>query len=217
MKCEKCGSEIAEGASFCPSCGTRAVPTMQLPTCGKCGEPIADGTKFCAKCGSSAVVQDLKCRKCGADIPVGTKFCPGCGSSVQHGGATSVSGDDPLSSAMKGVVPENATYEYFVQGVTKKYADFSGRARRREYWFFQLIWLLVCVFAGWLPFLGQILTLALVVPDIAVTTRRLHDVGKSGWWQLLSLVPVVGVIVVFVWTIKDGDPQTNRFGPNPKA
>ena len=191
-------------------------PHCPAPTCGKCGEPIAVGTKFCAKCGSPAIVQDLKCRKCGADIPVGTRFCPACGAPAVHGGAPSAAAN-PFTSATQGNLPADAAYQYFIQGVTKKYADFSGRARRREFWFYCLFEFIACIVLGFIPFVGQLVALALLVPGLAIQARRLHDIGKSGWWQLIGLIPLVGAIVLIIWDVKDGDPGTNQFGPNPKA
>ncbi len=112
----------------------------------------------------------------------------------------------------------------------KKYADFSGRARRSEYWFFALFFILICiglVFIDGLigtvrPEVGiGILTglfiLAMLVPSLAVTVRRLHDTDRSGWWYFIQLVPLVGPIVLFVFTVQDSQAGANRFGPNPKA
>lgn len=111
----------------------------------------------------------------------------------------------------------------------QKYADFNGRARRSEYWYFVLFGVIVNIVAsilnsilrlptipggsGLLPFL---LWLALVVPGIAVVTRRLHDTGRSGWWQLISLT-CIGIIVLIVWLIQDSQPQPNKYGPSPKG
>ena len=112
----------------------------------------------------------------------------------------------------------------------KKYADFSGRARRKEYWFFVLfniiisIVLTVCdVFVGTysasasIGILSGIYTLAVLIPGIAVTVRRLHDTGRSGWWILIVLVPIVGWIVLLVFMLIDSQPVQNAYGPSPKA
>ena len=112
----------------------------------------------------------------------------------------------------------------------KKYADFSGRARRREYWFFVLfniivsIVLTVCdVFLGTysaaasIGILTGIYTLAVLIPGIAVTIRRLHDTGRSGWWILIVLVPIVGWIVLLIFMVIDSQPGQNAYGPSPKG
>jgi uncharacterized membrane protein YhaH (DUF805 family) len=104
-----------------------------------------------------------------------------------------------------------------------KYADFSGRARRSEYWYFWLFLVLadvvVSVVAGaiHLSFLSYLVSLALIVPSLAVGVRRLHDTGKSGWWLLIALVPLVGVIILIVFLATDTSPAGDRYGPSPKA
>ena len=113
--------------------------------------------------------------------------------------------------------------------VLKKYAQFSGRARRREYWMFYLVNVLIVfclVFlerllgilqANGLGLLTGLYILLLILPTLAVGVRRLHDTGRSGWWMLLALVPIIGPIVLFVFSVLDSEPGDNRYGPNPKA
>ncbi len=79
-----------------------------------------------------------------------------------------------------------------------KYADFSGRARRSEFWYWYLFSIIVSSFASWVPFVGGLMNLALVIPQLSVGARRLHDIGRSGWWLLLSIVPgLVTVVLAF--------------------
>ena len=107
----------------------------------------------------------------------------------------------------------------------EKYAVFSGRAGRREYWLFLLLNVLVCL-AGTivdavlyprLHLAETAATLAFLIPNMAVTFRRLHDIDRSGWWFLLILVPVIGWIVLLVWHLKPSTPGPNRFGPHPSV
>jgi uncharacterized membrane protein YhaH (DUF805 family) len=107
----------------------------------------------------------------------------------------------------------------------KKYATFSGRARRSEYWYFVLFNSLIfiglaivdaVVIGSKIGVLGTIFNLATLVPSLAVFFRRLHDTGRSGWWWLIVLIPILGWIVLLIFLIKDSDPGDNRFGPNPK-
>lgn len=114
----------------------------------------------------------------------------------------------------------------------KRYADFSGRSRRKEYWMFTLFTFLVGIVAGLLGVLlggtnesgpsGIFLVLvgipilALLIPSIAVTVRRFHDQDKSGWFYLLALIPYVGGIIVLVFMCLEGTRGPNRFGPDPK-
>ena len=114
--------------------------------------------------------------------------------------------------------------------VLKKYAVFGGRARRKEYWYFvlfnALIGIVLAIVDGvtgtlvpgaGIGLLGGLYSLAVFIPGFAVTVRRLHDTGKSGWWLLIFLVPLVGVIVFLVFMVKDSQPGENRYGPNPKV
>jgi uncharacterized membrane protein YhaH (DUF805 family) len=98
----------------------------------------------------------------------------------------------------------------------RKYADFTGRAVRPEYWYFVLFVLIVQIILRFIyaP-LSILFALAVLVPQIAVGARRLHDTGRSGWWLLLGLVPIVGAIVLIVWFCQKSEPIANRFGPPP--
>ncbi len=101
-----------------------------------------------------------------------------------------------------------------------KYVTFSGRACRSEYWFFALFVVIVDVVANVVDaaagtsLLGVIIGLALFLPNLAVSVRRLHDIDRSGWWVLLGLIPVVGWVIVIVWACTRGTPGPNRFGPD---
>ncbi|MGN0846769.1 MAG: DUF805 domain-containing protein [Kiritimatiellia bacterium] len=105
----------------------------------------------------------------------------------------------------------------------KKYATFSGRARRKEYWMFILFNFLAYVVAGALDamFGGGLITglycLAVFLPSFAVFVRRLHDTNKSGWWILISLVPVIGSIWLLIILLSDSSLGSNKYGSNPKA
>ena len=112
--------------------------------------------------------------------------------------------------------------------VLRNYAVFDGRARRKEYWMFVLANIIIGVIAGFIAgilgsFLGMIVnimvvlyTLAILIPSIAVGVRRLHDTGRSGWWILIGLIPLIGAIVLIMFTIQDSAPGENEYGPNPK-
>ena len=109
-----------------------------------------------------------------------------------------------------------------VRHALSNYATFSGRARRSEYWWFSLFSALVGI-AGLVvdlvldtSFVNLLVTLALFLPGLAVSVRRLHDIGRSGWWLLIALVPLVGIILLLVWYCQDSQPQPNAHGPSPK-
>ena len=80
-----------------------------------------------------------------------------------------------------------------------KFADFEGRARRSEFWW----WYLFTVLIGWIPYIGWLASLVFLIPSLAVGARRLHDTGRSGWMQLLMLVPCVGNIILIIWWCED--------------
>lgn len=113
----------------------------------------------------------------------------------------------------------------------KRYAEFNGRSRRKEYWMFVLLtfglYIVAAIIDGILGLGGSvagaygplmlIVALGLLVPSIAVGIRRLHDLDKSGWWLLIGLVPIVGPIVLIVFFVMEGTRGPNRFGLDPKA
>lgn len=103
------------------------------------------------------------------------------------------------------------TFGESIKTCFSKYAEFSGRAARSEYWWFELFCLLVIVGAGMVnETLSNLVSLALALPSLAVGARRLHDIDKSGWWQLLYLIPVIGWIVVIYWAAQPAR-EPNRF------
>lgn len=113
--------------------------------------------------------------------------------------------------------------------VWKKYAVIGGRARRREYWMFSLFHVFVLFVLAAIDgslegiftdrefgLLSGLYMLAGLIPSIAVTVRRLHDVGYNGFWIFTSFIPFVGSLILLVLCVLDSEPHTNRFGPNPK-
>ncbi len=111
--------------------------------------------------------------------------------------------------------------EWYIS-VLKKYSVFNGRARRKEYWMFVLISGLISIFLQFIDrnvgtqYLALIYGLAVLVPSIAVSVRRLHDIDKTGWWLLVGFIPIVGCLVLIYFFIIDGKQGTNRFGESPK-
>jgi uncharacterized membrane protein YhaH (DUF805 family) len=109
-----------------------------------------------------------------------------------------------------------------VRSVLSQYANFTGRARRSEFWWFYLAQVIASIVAGIIdgvigyPIFQIVVGLGLLIPLLAVGARRLHDTGKSGWWQLIGIVPLVGIILLIVWWAQDGHPAPNQHGPSPK-
>lgn len=107
-----------------------------------------------------------------------------------------------------------------VTTVLSKYAVFTGRAVRPEYWWFFLANVILSIILTFVdrailgfPLLGPIASLGLLLPGIGVSVRRLHDIDKSGWWLLIGLIPIVGAIILIVWLVQTGTAGPNRFGP----
>jgi uncharacterized membrane protein YhaH (DUF805 family) len=112
--------------------------------------------------------------------------------------------------------------------LTKKYANFNDRAPRSEYWWFALFgWgvTMLLSFVDGLIFgnpsgyglFSTLWGLAIIVPSIGVGVRRLHDLDKSGWWLLISLIPIIGFLILLFWFVQQGTSAENRFGPDPLA
>lgn len=118
-----------------------------------------------------------------------------------------------------------------IQSVFNQYARFDGRARRAEYWYFALLTFIVSIACQLVTMVGRsenmialllaiaalLVSLALIVPSLSVTVRRLHDIGRSGWFLLIALIPIVGGIILLVWMCSRGNNGPNRFGPDPLA
>ena len=112
--------------------------------------------------------------------------------------------------------------EWYIKAV-KKYAVFSGRAHRREYWSFVLINFIIMFLLEFFEgviwdarIIYGIYSFFITLPSLAVLVRRLHDTDRSGWWALMLLIPVIGFLVILIFTIQDGSPGVNRYGHIPK-
>lgn len=120
------------------------------------------------------------------------------------------------------------TFSQSVSTVFHKYVDFNGRASRSEYWWFALFELIVyaalnilgAIFGshsmpGWVYFLEGAFSLAVLLPSIGVSVRRMHDIGKGGGWIFITLIPFIGQIWFIILALMPSEPQPNRFGPVP--
>jgi len=169
------------------------------------------------------------CNNCKRESQSGTN-CPYCGASFLDGNIFTPA-------------PQNFTLVSAYKNMFKKYADFSGRARRQEYWLATLaniiiVFAWVMLFAvfmsedmtatedesimasfseyGVMLVLLMVYGFVLLVPSYALMVRRLHDIGKSGWLAFLSFIPI-GSVILFVFTCMDSQPGANMYGPNPKG
>ncbi len=123
-------------------------------------------------------------------------------------------------------------FKWFLICVMNKYSDFTGRARRKEFWMytlasflFSLTFLSLSIIASTIAvslgmlfaLLYVVISLALICPTLALSVRRLHDVGKSGWWLLTGLIPIVGALYLIYVFSQRGQPAPNPYGPDPKG
>ncbi len=129
---------------------------------------------------------------------------------------------------------------YFLDTLKNRYAAFKGRATRSEYWYFLLFSIIIALILTALDsmiinpllgiqplvetartgILGTLFSFGTLIPSVALAIRRLHDIGKSGWWILLGVIPIVNIIGIFVllyFCIKDSQPGGNQYGSNPKG
>jgi uncharacterized membrane protein YhaH (DUF805 family) len=152
------------------------------------------------------------CPGCGAEIPASALFCPSCGARR-----------DVASSADR-LDQKPRTFTGSVALCLQRYFQFTGRAPRAEYWYFTLFTFLAGVVADLADLLcfgpnheifASIVSLALLIPGLAVWTRRMHDLDRTGWWWLLMLVPVIGWMILLVWACTRGTGGPNRYGPDP--
>ena len=163
-------------------------------TCAVCGRILADGATRCASCGARAAVAEPT-------------------EPFAYTADTAGSRREPK--------PDGA-FEWYLRAFSK-FAELDGRATRSEYWYFFLMNIVVSVGLAVLgdlvrsPWLSGLYVLAALVPSFTVMVRRLHDTGRSGWWWLISFLPLIGGIVLLVFFVQDSDPGPNAYGPNPKT
>lgn len=160
----------------------------------------------------------MVCRKCGEVIGDNDRFCGFCGTPQQQERPETV------------LNPQHVHYENcahtekakigFPEAVVlffKNYTNFKGRSRRSEYWWAWLFTALVSsVLTAAIPDIAGLWTVITCIPTLSLAVRRLHDIGKSGWWYLIYAIPLVGGILMLIWSCKDSDPNTNQWGPSPK-
>lgn len=198
---------------YCRNCGAESHDRAVV--CAKCGVLMGDGYNYCPNCGFQHDPKAVLCVECGHEL---RPF-------VKKGEAARI-----MSSNIKN---ENVyTLPEAVQSCWNKYANFSGRACRAEYWFWTLFQWIVMLFLTLLlviavsaddeyfgimvSVLSVIICLILFLPSLAVLIRRLHDIGFSGWWCFMGLIPSCGSIVLLILAMCDS-VNDNEYGTNPKS
>ena len=186
----------------------------------------------------------MYCKKCGNEVGQNA-YCPHCGCMIinrEAGTSSNGAGSGSQGTDFGGAEVESFNLISAYKSMFKKYAQFSGRSRRSEYWYAtlanfligfiaEIIFMIPAISAllsdgpsggtlvgmGVLYVLILIYSLAVFVPLLALQIRRLHDIGKSGWYLLLALIPWVGSIILLVFACMDSQPGPNQYGPNPKG
>ena len=167
-----------------------------------------DSIMYCKHCGSQIGSNASVCVNCGVRNGDGNRFCPNCGYEHDPAAAVCVKCGIPLNAEKS----ENVnSLGGAIQSCFKKYVTFTGRANRSEYWY----WALFTVLFSFIPFINFVASIAFFLPSLAVAVRRLHDIGKSGWWYLIVFIPFIGWIWLLILFCTPSDPNTNEYGTNP--
>ena len=117
----------------------------------------------------------------------------------------------------------NALIGNFRSIITEHYFDFNGRARRQTFWYFFLVNIVIAIVLGIIDgiigtqIIGSLYSLAVLLPGLGLSVRRLHDLDKSGWWLLIAIIPLIGALVLLYWFIQPGTAGANQYGADPKA
>ena len=164
------------------------------------------------------------CRKCGELIDDNAKFCPVCGAAQTEPQSQNRAVVNPTHTHSENCTADGHAaasapmgFGEAVKLFFKNYVNFSGRSRRSEYWYAYLFLCILSFAVGLVaPDLSGILSLLIWLPSLSLSFRRLHDIGKSGWWGLISLIPLAGPILLLIWTCRDSQPGENQWGPSPK-
>ena len=166
----------------------------------------------------------MTCRKCGELLSDNAKFCTACGAKVEKAESQAeTTVINPVHTHYEDCVhegyvgnPKSVGFLEAIKLAFVHFADFKGRARRSEYWWFTLFNIIVTsVISAAVPDYSWIWSLVVLVPGTALVVRRLHDVGKRGWFYLWIFLPLVGYILMLIQLLKDSGPD-NQWGPNPK-
>lgn len=152
------------------------------------------------------------CNECGNELKEGAEFCTNCGTKAKK---DEVERSDEILHTVVQSSGHNVTFSQAVRLYFQNYTNFKGRATRAEYWWAVLFNVLVNFIASLIQPVGSLLVLALLIPGLSVGVRRLHDVGKSGLYLLMSFIPLVGAVILIVQFCKGSD-EDNQWGASTR-
>lgn len=156
------------------------------------------------------------CKNCGNEMDEGAAFCTSCGNAAEAEAEVVVETAAPESAENAAPGTGSVGFVDAIKLLFQNYANFTGRASKSEFWWGFLFLVLANAAAGYIPMIGGLVSLALLIPDLSLCIRRLHDIGKSWVWYLMGLIPLVGWIILIVYYCKDSDGD-NQWGPAPAA
>lgn len=211
--------------------------------CRNCGAEVNEKAVVCTKCGVLIGDGDVYCQICGYQHDPKAVICVKCGCALKSFGSTHTLDNQvcptPIPFSHKVIVNNNVfSMQEAIKSCWKKYASFSGRACRAEFWYWSLFNFLIGVLfvilfqiamgymityryhedlAVAISIISLITELILFLPSLSVVVRRLHDIGKNGWFCLISLIPIVGALFLLIWFVRDSSLGENKYGTNPKC
>lgn len=206
---------------------------MALIKCSECGRMISDKALNCPQCGAPVEVK-IQCAECGESIPDNCMVCPNCGCPVGEKVESRTNSYKTTESTQSSSTSGDINFGKAISICFQKFAQFSGRATKSEFWYFYLFcmlpgilgWLLKLALEEYYHLFGDyfyisiiidvfilIINFILFIPVLSVSIRRLHDINKSGWNILWILLPFIGIIILLIFWLKGSDGD-NQYGPS---
>lgn len=216
--CKTCGAQLHDNDSFCVVCGTAVeqASSADAPTDFYDTEAttVLNESEFDDKAEETTVLSDNSPYQSGNSYQNNNSYQSG-----NYYQGDNLYQDGNNQSEYANVVEKPSFKDCYIK-FWKNYTNFSGRARRSEYWYVVLANILVSLVTI-IPYIGQVIgslyAIAILVPTLALMVRRLHDLGKDWYYLFFLLIPVVGQIILLVWFCTDSQVGANKFGENPKG
>ena len=160
------------------------------------------------------------CSKCGKPVDDSAQFCPNCGNPLNGTRPANDTAEkvknffneiQARADDLKG--PEPVDFVKAIKLLFLYALNFKGRSSRSEYWWGYLFNFLLGLALNFVPLIGGLLSVAMIIPGVALAIRRMHDIGKSGWYLLMALIPLAGPIIALVYLCTASQPEANQWGP----